>query len=78
MSWNLINQTSYSKNTNELPKVGVPVFCQIQHCISKTIIEEELIYVIESDCSWKTADDHSELSYEWDVIAWRNKEQNPK
>lgn len=60
--------------TMEMPPQGMPVNCQVQHCHSKEIIECELIHVVEDDCSWRIAADLSEVSYDWDVIAW----QRPK
>ena len=45
---------------------------ELQHATSGTVIYAELIHVLESDCAWRTADDNSELSFDWDVIRWRS------
>lgn len=56
-----------------LPAVGSKVLCKLQHCHTGGIQEHELVKVRESDCSWRTADDNSELSYDWNVLEWFEK-----
>lgn len=46
------------------------VLCQIQHLSTKGIVIEKLYRVKEDDVEWRTADDHSELSYDWNVIKY--------
>ncbi len=53
-----------------LPEVGRAVTCRLQHCDSKSVQEHELKRVDESDCTWRTADDGSEVRYDWSVIEW--------
>lgn len=60
---------------DKMPKVGQIVLCKVQHFHTNNIQEHELIHVDESDQDWRTADDNSELSYDWTVIAWKNTEQ---
>lgn len=60
--------------TMGLPQVGVVVKAEVQHCTQGFEATVELIAVNETDCSWRFADDHSELAYDWDVIRWEYKE----
>lgn len=53
-----------------LPENGKRYLCKLQHYKTKQIIEYELIKVTEDDCEWRTADDNSEISYNWDVVQW--------
>lgn len=55
----------------ELPPLNTPVECQLKHCGSGSICVHRLIRVEESDCNWRTAADRCEISYDWDVIAWK-------
>jgi hypothetical protein len=58
-------------NTKDrMPVDGQAMLCRLKHCFTDKILEERLVKVDEDDCSWRTADDHSEISYSWDVIAW--------
>lgn len=63
---------------DEMPPPGSPVLCQLQGCFTGQVVEFELVHVKEDDCSWRTADDNSEVSYDWDVIAWLRSASNPK
>ena len=54
--------------------MGVIVVAEVEHCIGEYKATVELIAVDESDVSWRFADDHSELSYDWDVMSWEYKE----
>ena len=56
--------------TSELPEVGVIVKADVKHCTGGFEATVELIAVNESDCTWRFADDNSELAYDWDVISW--------
>lgn len=42
--------------------------CVIQSCTSARTVDIKLKYVKEDDCSWRTADDNSELSNVWNII----------
>lgn len=55
------------------PTPGMLVLCKIQHWYTKRIQEVDLVHVEEGDCSWRTADDLSELSFDYNVIAWSRK-----
>ena len=57
----------------ELPLVGEVVEAKIQHYFTKTEYIVDLVHVDESDCTWRTADDYSELEFEWQVIGWNHK-----
>lgn len=54
----------------KLPEIGKTVHAKLQHWYTKSIIYAALIYVVEDDVNWRTADDMSELSHDWDVIGW--------
>lgn len=55
------------------PPLGIPVLAQLQRSGNPAKrVEAELIHVDEDDVSWRTADDKSELSYNWDVISWKH------
>jgi len=56
---------------DEMPPPGKPVLCQLQHFFTKGVQGHELIHVEEDDCSWRTADDNSEVCHSWDVITWK-------
>ena len=56
----------------EMPPVGVVVKVTLEHWFTKGTQEAELIHVDEDDVDWRTAD-NSELSYDWNVISWREK-----
>lgn len=58
------------KTKDRMPKSGAKVLCKLKHALSGNIQEHRLIKVDEDDCSWRTADDHSEISYSWDVMEW--------
>lgn len=53
-----------------MPAYDLPVLCKLQHATTGSIQEHELVRVQEEDCSWRTADDHAELSHDWNVIEW--------
>jgi len=56
---------------DEMPEPECPVLCQLKNCFSGNVQEHELIHVLEDDCSWRTADDRSEVSHSWDVMVWK-------
>lgn len=53
------------------PPVGQVVVAQLRACGSGRTVEAELVHVEEDDVTWRTADDRSEVSYDWDVEGWR-------
>lgn len=53
------------------PIKGKTYLCKLQQCFSKEIVEEKLMWISEDDVAWRTADDNSEISYNWDVIEWK-------
>lgn len=56
--------------SQELPIAGTVVLAVVQHFHTMGKRFYELVRVEEDDCSWRTADDNSELAHEWNVIAW--------
>ncbi|MCG9576102.1 hypothetical protein L1D14_07595 [Vibrio tubiashii] len=52
------------------PPLEVPVKCKLQHWFTNNIQEHEMIRVEASDHNWVSADDRSELDYNWNVIEW--------
>jgi hypothetical protein len=54
----------------DMPKINTVVNATIEHWHTKGKRQAELIHVKEDDVSWRTADDNSELSYDWNVVAW--------
>lgn len=54
----------------KLPRFNEHVLAVLRHCTTKDEISAVLYSVDEDDCDWRTADDHSELSYDWDVVSW--------
>jgi len=64
--WNKLN----AKDKKSFPRVGSFILAKLRHCTSRKIVLAELKRVNEDDCDFKTADDNSELAYEYNVIAW--------
>lgn len=60
--------------SERMPKIGVVVNAQLEGFSTKRIVEADLIHVDEDDCTWRTADDYSEISYSFNVIFWREKQ----
>lgn len=56
----------------EMPKVGKVVNATVEHWYTKGRQQVELVHVDEDDCDWRTADDNSELSFDWNVVAWEH------
>lgn len=54
----------------ELPPVGTHVLATLEHGHNKKKFLMELVRVDEGDCDWRTPDDNSEVSYDWDVVDW--------
>lgn len=52
------------------PPFEVPVKCKLQHWFTKGVEEHELIRVEASDHEWVTADDRTEIDFNWNVIGW--------
>nr|WP_172691819.1 hypothetical protein [Pseudomonas aeruginosa] len=46
--------------------------CKLRHCSSGTVQQHRLVRVVEDDCTWRTAGDLCEVSYDWDVIEWES------
>lgn len=55
---------------DRMPVSEQTMLCRLKHFFTGKILEERLVKVDEDDCSWRTADDRSEISYSWDVVAW--------
>jgi hypothetical protein len=62
---------------NKKPRLKVPTVCVVQHWNTKRLRHALLKRVNEGDCNWRTVDDNSELSYNWNVIYW-SKQKIPK
>lgn len=58
----------------KMPTAGSIVIATIEHWYTKGQQEVELIHVKEDDCDWRTADDNSELDYNWNVVEWKYKQ----
>jgi hypothetical protein len=54
----------------KLPRFNENVLAILRHWRTKNEITSVLYSVDEDDCCWRTADDGSELSHDWDVISW--------
>ncbi len=64
-------------SVKNLPTTGTKVIAELQHWESKNLRYFELIKVNEDDCPWRTADDNSEVSYDWNVIRYMPLPQQP-
>lgn len=64
---------AWIQTNDKLPEIGKVVKCKMQHFHTKSIQEHLLIRVIEDDYDWRTADDNSEISHDWNVISWDNR-----
>jgi hypothetical protein len=58
------------RDINELPDIGRNVLVIVQHWHTKGKRFAVLKAVDEDDHNWQTVDDGSELSHDWNVIAW--------
>jgi len=56
-----------------MPKIGTIVIAILQHWYTKGKRQTELKAVDEDDCNFRTADDDSEISYDWTVTHWMEK-----
>lgn len=68
-----IEKRQYSDMTKSkchFPDYGIKVLAKVQHWFTKNIKDAVLVRVDEDDLDWRFVDDHSELSYDWNVIAW--------
>ncbi len=61
---------TWVQTKDRLPSTGSEVQCRLKHFSTGKIQEHRLVKVNEDDCSWRTADDRSEISYNWDVVEW--------
>lgn len=66
-----MNEKKWISWRERYPELNKPVLCQVRHFGSGRVQEAWLIHVDEDDCDWRTSDDHSEISYDWDVLYWR-------
>ncbi len=57
------------------PPFNTVIKCKLQHWNTKGIQEYDMIRVKEDDHEWVTADDHSELDYNWNVVEWLDKQK---
>lgn len=64
---------AWIKTNDRLPEIGESVTCRLQQVFNGTVVEHELCRVDESDCTWRTADDGSEISYSFNVIEWEER-----
>jgi hypothetical protein len=72
----MLNPSHYLSNgwidvKERTPDVGVFVRAILRGCSKGKIVEALLYHVDEDDCFWRTADDNSEVSYDWDVLFWK-------
>lgn len=61
----------WTNPAHKMPTVGALVSCLLRHHSTGKILENQLRKVQESDVDWRTADDNSEIGYDWEIIAWR-------
>lgn len=54
-------------NADNLPPVGKPVLAKLKHIKGKIVFED---LFRDTDGEWRTVDDNSEISYEWDIVSW--------
>lgn len=59
-----------ARGADDTPEPGTTVLAVLQHWHTKNKRFAVLKSVDEDDCSYRTADDNSELSHDWNVIAW--------
>lgn len=52
------------------PIAGKIYICILRHCTTRKIQYALLKRVKEDDCEWRTADDNSKITYEWNVESW--------
>ena len=64
--------------SQRMPTFGEPVRAKIKHHTNGTLMDVALVRVDESDCTWRTLDDNSELSFNWSVVSWREATQHDK
>lgn len=58
------------RDKNDIAKTGRTILAIVQHWYTKNKRFAVLKSVGEFDCNYRIADDNSELSYDWNVIAW--------
>lgn len=58
------------KLNERLPALGQAVLCRLRNDNTQAVQEHQLRRVAEDDCNWRTADDNSEISYNWTVFEW--------
>lgn len=50
---------------------GKVYLCKIRHYKGERTQEIEMLYSPSSDNTWLTADDESELNFDWNVESWK-------
>jgi hypothetical protein len=55
---------------NHCELIGIPILAIVEHFHTKGRRYAILNRVNEDDVIWRTCDDNSELSYDWNVIYW--------
>ena len=56
------------------PKRGKVYVCELESYTSGKVLTEDLKYISKDDCTWRTADDNSEINeMNWQVISWKEK-----
>ncbi len=68
-------KNTWIKTKEKKPPFGKVVKCKIQHWYTMGLQEHEMIRVNADDHEWVTADDNSELDFNWNVIEWQDTEQ---
>lgn len=58
------------KSNEKLPVADTVMMCKLQHATTNNVQEHLLRKVDEDDVAWRTADDNSEVSYDWSVVEW--------
>ena len=66
--------TTVWKSPDNVQRTPDSVACLLRHEPTNTLHERALIRVTEDDVDWRFADDNSELSHEWHILAWRDKD----
>lgn len=61
---------------DKMPELGEKVLIELQHWNTKGFRYYECKRVDEDDCDWRTVDDNSEISYDWNVLRWMPLPQN--
>ncbi len=71
--WISENDPRWVSVSKKMPEVGTVMIAILQHWYTKGLRQTELKAVEESDCTFRTNDDNSEISYDWNVTHWMEK-----